>query len=503
VGRPRSGFVDSGYKAFRDFHINRPKVVYVGANDGMLHGLDGTTGAALMSYVPRGVFARLSEYTDPTYVHKYFVDGPIIPGDAYVDGAWKTFLIGGLGAGGKGFFGLDITNPTSFAESNAASVVKFDYTAPSEALPVTTPNAAVQFSDETGTSTLAAELATDLGHIMGDSVRDAQVGRSMQIAKMQNGRWAFITGNGVNSVNERPALYIVYLDAVGGFQKIVANNAQVGDNGLSAPLPLDTNSDGMIDTVYAGDIKGKLWKFTSDASGVFAVGNTTLPLIDVAKPITSAPVVAAHPKGGLLVSFGTGRLLTVPDKTSLAVQSIYGVWDKPGAAGTVATSALAQQTLSGPVASVDGPLVRTLSGTKPNYATQRGWYMNLSVSGERIVYNPISDLGIGYFATLVPIEGTSCSAGGQAGSYLAFSLINGRATPVPTIDINNDGLFNSSDHVAGGANSTNTVVGLALGIGKLAGNVGKRNTVSNGSRGTVRVRGNAGPGRVMWRDLTP
>jgi type IV pilus assembly protein PilY1 len=508
IGRPRSGFVDGSYKTFRDLHANREKMIYVGANDGMLHAFSGATGASKLSYVPRGVYARLSDYADVNYVHKFFVDGPIIPGDAFVDGAWKTFLIGGLGAGGRGFYGLDITDPTAFSETNASSIVKFDYTAPSEALPASASGA---LATESGTNTLMAETKTDLGHIMGDAVRDANLGRSMQIAKMPNGRWAFITGNGVNSVNERPVLYIVYLDAAGGFQKIIADGATGQNNGLSAPLPVDLDGDGTVNTIYAGDLKGRMWKFVSDASGTFSLGNGGTPLMNVGKAITSAPAATIHPRGGVFLAFGTGRLVTVPDKTDTSVQTLYGVWDKPGLTGTVPITSLAVRTLSGAVTSASGTLVRTLTGTRINYNAQRGWKMDLTLSGERIVYNPLTSGSNVFFSTLIPIEGQACSQGGESGSLLAFNMISGNAPINPPFDLNSDGKFNNLDQVNSAASAANTVAGLASGIGKLSavltagrGGAGSSKTCRPlGSSGSKATNCAEGPGRLAWRDLTP
>ena len=518
MGKPRSGFFDPTYKAFRDANVGRTKIMYVGANDGMYHGTnaDPTSnkqGQALISYVPRGVFARLSEYADVTYQHKYYVDGANIVGDAYVDGAWKTFAFSSLGAGGRGIFGLDVTNPSNFTESNAAQLLKFDYTAPSEALPTTAPNAATQFLSESG-SGFMAELASDLGHIMGDSVRDSNIGRAIQISQLQNNRWALIIGNGVNSVNERPALYIIYLDAAGGFQKIIPAGAAVGDNGLSTPRPVDTDGDGKIDTIYAGDLKGKLWKFKSNSTGTFSLSNGNLPLLDVGKPITSAPAIGLHPKGGIFVSIGTGRFYTYADKTSTDGQTIYGVWDKPGVVGTVALGDLVSRSLStGGVTSLNGSVdVRTITGATIDYRTQRGWFMNLSISGERVIYNPFSDSGIVFYSTFVPVEGQACGGAGQTGSLLAFSLINGSATPSPSFDVNGDGKFDKSDR-ASTSQTVNNVGGITLGVGKLSaiissptgggigGSRGKCDAI--GGSASVGVACNTGPGRVLWRDLTP
>jgi type IV pilus assembly protein PilY1 len=514
IGQPRSGFFDSSYKTFRDANVNRQKVIYVGANDGMLHGFNGGTGAAMLSYVPRGVFARLSAYTDPTYSHKYFVDGQVVPGDAFVDGAWKTFLFGSLGAGGKGFFGLDITDPSTFTESNAGNLVKFDYTAPSEALPA---GVAGQFTSEQGGPTsLGLETATDLGHIMGDSSKSGEVGRSVQVSKMQNGKFAFVTGNGVNSNSEKAGLYIVYLDSGEGFKKLFPSNlspagaAAAGpDNGLSTPLLLDANGDGKIDTIYAGDLKGNLWKFVSDAAGNFSVGNAGAPLISVGKAIVSAPVATVHPRGGIFVSFGTGRLITVDDKTSTNTQTMYGVWDKPSTPGTVALNLLIPQVLSDAVASEDGQAVRSLVGPNIDYSTKRGWSINLTVPGERIVFNPSINGSLVSYSTLVPVEGTACSSGGQAGSTLYFNVITGKPPLKPAIDVNNDGVFDQKDKVAGGAGAVNTVAGIAIGVGKQVGFVkqdrggGGKICRLLGTSGSPAVGCGEGPGRLLWRDMTP
>jgi type IV pilus assembly protein PilY1 len=466
IGRPRSGFTEVGYKSFRDTNAGRKPIVYVGANDGMMHAFDAEKGQALLSFVPRGVFGRLSEYTDGSYQHKYYVDGPIVPGDAKVDGSWRTFLVGGLGAGGRGIYALDITDPSAFSESNASTLVKFDYTSPAEPLASTAPSANNAFNNEKGSGSLAALFNGDMGHIYGDSARDPTSGRSLQISKLKNGRWAFITGNGVNSTNERAVLFIVYLDAAGGVQTTAVETTTGQNNGLSVPLPVDVDGDGTVDRIYAGDLKGRLWRFDSNASGVFTVANGGLPLVDTGKPITSAPGVTRHPQGGLMVTVGTGRLYTIPDKTSTAVQTMYGVWDKVGVTGTVPLSDLAVRSLNTSATTAGGVGVRTFSSTnvKVNYATQRGWRIDLPVAGERVIFNPLMDGRIVVFGTYVPIEGQTCKEGGESGSLLAFDAISGDAPSSVYFDLNSDGSFDSGDYVNG--QSGNTVAGLATGVGK-------------------------------------
>ncbi|MCX8003458.1 MAG: PilC/PilY family type IV pilus protein, partial [Burkholderiaceae bacterium] len=96
----------------------RRAAVYVGANDGMLHAFAADTGVELFGYVPRGVYPMLTALTSPGYSHRFYVDGPVVEGDVYWGGAWRTVLVGTAGAGAKSVFALDVTNPASFGASN-------------------------------------------------------------------------------------------------------------------------------------------------------------------------------------------------------------------------------------------------------------------------------------------------------------------------------------------------------------------------------------------------
>jgi type IV pilus assembly protein PilY1 len=87
------------------------QTIFVGANDGMLHAFDATTGAELFAYVPSGIdFAKLATLSDPAYTHEYFVDGPIAV-SRYATTPGQNILVGTLGRGGKGVFALDVTTP--------------------------------------------------------------------------------------------------------------------------------------------------------------------------------------------------------------------------------------------------------------------------------------------------------------------------------------------------------------------------------------------------------
>jgi type IV pilus assembly protein PilY1 len=184
-------------------------------------------------------------------------------------------------------------------------------------------------------------------------------------------RTVLITGNGVNSPNGKAVLFII--DPVTGSTiRKIDTGIDVG-NGLSPPALLDRDGDGLIDTVYAGDLKGNLWKFDlrggNPASWKVALGTpaTPLPMFTARSPgvaglpqsITAAPTWAIAPAnagaiaGKIFVFFGTGSYLQVSDPTNTQIQSLYGVLDDP----TQTTPLTRAQLATRP-----GPVNSTLSG---------------------------------------------------------------------------------------------------------------------------------------------
>ncbi|WP_295983952.1 PilC/PilY family type IV pilus protein, partial [uncultured Variovorax sp.] len=336
AGQPRSGFTGDAYALFAS--VPRAPMVYVGANDGMLHAFNAATGKEEFAYVPAGLYGTvaapiLKKLSEGGYTHRYYVDGsPFVadiymgpkatattkPTDAEKAAGWRSLLVGTLGAGGKGYFVLDVTKPENIDESGAASVALLDTTA---------------LADD------------DLGHQLQQPVLDAFSGRATQVALLNNDRRALILGNGYNSNSEKALLWIQYLDGDKAVLKIPAPALQGAGtgNGLSAPRPVDRDGDGKVDLVYAGDLLGNLWKFDlngSDSSKwkatLDAVGSqrpaTTASTHDdrplfaagAGQPITAAPVVVGHPRGGYMVVFGTGRLFASGDERSTADQYLYG-----------------------------------------------------------------------------------------------------------------------------------------------------------------------------------
>jgi len=393
AGMPGSGYSANGYAAFKSRLSPRDAMLYVGANDGMLHGFSAATGQEKIAYVPRGTVVHLPSLTSPRYMHRYFVDGSPFAADIHVDGSWKTWLAGFSGLGGTGYFVLDVTDPSAFNATNASRLVVLD---------------------QTGTTDV------DIGHITSDPVREHDSpALTRQISQLNDKRWALIMGNGYNSANETAVLLIQYLDGARELKKIIAVNAtssgSTSGNGLSAPRLIDLNGDNIPDVAYAGDLLGNLWKFdlSSGDATAWATAFDGVPLYVAestgsprkSQPVTSAPVWLAHPQGGVMVVFGTGRNLTDSDRTNLSTQTIYGVYDdtvvsrdagkvnlrpKSGAI-TGGRGALVQQHIApAPTATGAAGPVWTISSRPVTYtgaSPKRGWYLDLP-AGERVLGNP-------------------------------------------------------------------------------------------------------------------
>jgi type IV pilus assembly protein PilY1 len=430
TGKPASGYSVNNYATFRSTGTGglggRAPMVYIGANDGILHGFSAgnwpsdTTitvpgGKELLAYIPQGIAeGNLRKLTDTTYIHQYFVDGTPFTGDAYIGTtpAWKTVLIGTLGAGGKGYFALDVTDPAQFTASNAANLVVTDTTATTD---------------------------IDLGYIFSPPVMDdAVANKSRQIVKLNGGRWAAVLGNGYNSTNEAPVLIIQYLDGTKAIKKIspcitsatTTSNACSfkGTNGLSTPQLIDLNGDGTVDVAYAGDLKGNLWKF--DLSSVtdtdwkvsfsgqpFFVAQ---PSAGVTLPITAAPFWMPHPLGGIMVAVGTGRNLSDMDQGSVGIDSLFALYDNSTfttasnvvtitdaavintTASTSLPTTLVQQTITATPVLDTGTNYYTSSNNAVDYvgtpaqagppavaavAAKRGWYLNWPIGGQRVLQN--------------------------------------------------------------------------------------------------------------------
>ena len=459
-------------------YVSDTDTVYVGSNDGMMHAINAASGAELFSYVPNGInWADLNTLSRPDYIHKHFVDGPIVVSDRKQTPG-RNILVGALGRGGKGLYALDVSDPAGFSESG-------------------------YLWEETGSD-------PDMGLVQSEPI----------IAKLNNGATAVIVSNGVNSTNGYSALFVYDLATGALIKKISTGVSATGSNGLAAPTGWDFDGNGTLDYVYAGDMAGRVWKFdlsaAATASWNIAGGSAMFAATDstgASQPITGAVSVAMHPKTyQTWVFFGTGRLLTAGDVENKAVQSIYGLVDdgvspiRNGASANLTARSIAYTGTFG------GRPVRAFEQNSPLPASSKGWYVDLMSpspalpEGERVVRNADVIGDVISVPSVIPTK-DACDPGGK-GYLNTFDAFSGTSTRTPFIDANESGGF--ADDVVTLPNGTVLPIGsIDLGVGMISqpryfGGAAPPPVCVTGSDGTIRCRNYDDPrntGRVSWREV--
>jgi type IV pilus assembly protein PilY1 len=102
---------NTAYTTFNESIAERTPRVYVGGNDGMLHGFNAETGVEEFAFIPSAVFPKLNKLTGANYSHEFYVEGSPSVADVFDGSEWRTILVGTLKAGGKSIYALDITEP--------------------------------------------------------------------------------------------------------------------------------------------------------------------------------------------------------------------------------------------------------------------------------------------------------------------------------------------------------------------------------------------------------
>jgi type IV pilus assembly protein PilY1 len=488
------------FAAFVSAQSTRAGMVYVGANDGMLHAFNAPVpqclppatidtsgnctaytfpsganeGQEAWAFVPRAVYANLGNLTNKSnFQFLPTVDATPVSRDVFFssDKNWHTILAGGVGLGGRGVYGLDITDPSAFSESKVLWEFDADMT----------PDSTCTAVQGNVVDTTIGCRGTDLGF----TVAQPNVGR------LSNGHWVVLVPNGYfpdcgtpdfptatnascsaiadqapkdSAGNPYSALFV--LDAQTG--KVIAelktpSITGVTSFGLSKPVMGDYNSDQVDDVAFAGDVQGNLWRFdmsdpdptkwavTLVYKGLSASGHQGV------QPITTMPRLFPDPTTNrFMVLFGTGKYLGVGDNSDSTVQSIIAVRDVAGT--TYSQTDLTQQYLHETVVPTGEPnagaSLRCITGSSDNNCTTDintvsssagGWFVNLTTTtsdgtrnnaGERVVVNPsaIFTSNTVIFETLITgsLNSDACNPTTQ-GAILALNAITGGSGGVSSL----------------------------------------------------------------------
>ncbi len=450
VGPPVSVSSDLTYEAFRQTHANRG-MVFIGANDGMLHGFRMSDMNEVMGYVPSSVYRNLKALKETNYgdsggtPHAYHVNGEMRKADVKLGGAWQTLLVGGLAQGGQGYFALNATSETSLS-TNAA--VKWEWT-------------------DVQDSEMGYSFPTPLIY----NVRsiNSTVVPAVIIANGYENSFDD-TGSGGQRVNSKTsALYILNADTGALIRKISVPNVAYTSQGLSSPAGLDIGQDGVLDYVYAGDINGNLWRFDLTTADPAAFSVSSAPLFQAGKPITTRPAILNVTKSsddsslGHMIFFGTGKLHVDADRTDTATQTVYGVLDTMSPTiATVSRSELAPRT----ILDVQGVSANGLRAgnyrqisSSPEFdirsgtSSYKGWYLDLPEQTERLVTTPFLLPDRLMFGTGIPKAAEKCVPGGK-GWIMGLNPLTGSVTKskygqeFSFIDISGDSRSSDDDKIS-------------------------------------------------------
>ena len=481
----------STYATFMSDHANRMNVVYIGANDGLLHAfragtvasngasINNNDGQELLAYMPGQVVNAIHttagslDYSSPSYLHNFQVDATPGYGDLYYNSGWHTWLVGGLGPGGHPGGAVN-TNANTYVDSHGTTQQTIpDPVGTLYALDITDPDGT--FSESNASTLVVGEINSSTISCTGNSTCGTNMGQvsgTPAIRRLHDGSWGVIWGNGLNSKSGRAGLFIMHVSSTGAktYQYIDAGAGP--SNGIVEVTAADLDGDHITDFVYAGDVLGNLWRFDLTSSTNTSWSANTQPLFTTStgQPITTAPVVAqvaavsstGYPK--LIISFGTGQKLpltaTAAEVYASVGQSMYGVWDASMSAWNATSttqkydtasptlpltpSKLTSRTIAN-VTGVDGGTYRTVSAeticwqgstlcTSGN--TSYGYEVDLPGSNEQIIYNPTLIDDLFTVNTLIPqtSQALTCGATPATGFTMAIDIANGSGDNAPYSD---------------------------------------------------------------------
>lgn len=390
-------YLDAGYTAYKNNTSNRTPVVYVGANDGMLHAFNANSGDELWAFIPTPVIPDLYRLADKEYganYHANYVNGSPVVADICISGCastsavWRTILVSGLNGGGRGYFALDVTDPGS------PPTLLWEFTAKAN--------------------------SANLGFTFGNPV----------VTKMTDGRWVVLLtsgyNNGANASKKTDGTFVAnspagdgvgYLYVLNAYTGAVIKTLSTGSGSSGNPSGLAKISafaDNMFENntatkVYGGDLNGTVWRFDINTGSVTAIANLT--------DGTNAQKITTQPELGKIgdnpvVMIGTGKFLENADLTNSPVNSIYTFKDN-NQTTPVGRGQMIAQTLTSS---------RTVNPTEVKLDNTYGWYLDFP-AGERVNVDPLLLSGVLLVPTLVP-SSASCSGAGY-GWFNFFNYKNG------------------------------------------------------------------------------
>jgi type IV pilus assembly protein PilY1 len=370
------------------------KMVYLASGNGMLHAFDAATGTEQWAFVPPDGLVNLGKSVQRGWVYQTLLDATPVVGQ--LSGGTKL-LVGGMGAAGRAYYALDVSNPRGLTAAQAASQFRWSFPAAGD----TTNRARMGFT--IGKPVIVRTAAHGDVVLVTSGVDNGQV-----IGDGKGRLWMLNASTG--------AVIKTFRTTVG------TTAAEAGLTQVSA----FKESDGTVRYAYGGDLLGNLWKFDLATAGAGEHDATRVAtLVDAsgnAQPVTASPELIMI-QGKRVVLVGTGRLLDVSDFGSTLTQTFYAIADTDVELPRARNGLVPRTYTRGAGGS------GSLSGETVNWTADRGWYVDLP-AGEQANTDPVVAYGAVGFVTNRS-GANDCS---EASMLYLIDIGTGLATPPATGD---------------------------------------------------------------------
>ncbi|OFW04003.1 MAG: hypothetical protein A3H96_16310 [Acidobacteria bacterium RIFCSPLOWO2_02_FULL_67_36] len=371
--------------SFAGVHKDRRSMIFVGANDGMIHAIDARSGYEVWAFIPYNLLPKLRTLRDGQAIEQfdYFVDSSPKIAEVKIGGAWKSLMIIGEGPGGVFYQAFDVTEAGMGVDPSLGDLAtvstllgRFD-----------SPNESIQFKwafpnyssfDPTYASILTVTDGTPGGKLrlfgdlkaaasyaektVGFAWSDPAVGtltadRSTTAVIVGSGYFpdveALLPGRGASAPKAGNALYLLDVDtgalignaggascpAISDGSGSGAGCVSIGDvsgdgrkNALQAdPTAAGDNASIVVNKAYIGDVDGKYWRFTFDSTGTISARL----MRDTAQPIYASSALLFIGSTDVYMFFATGSdLLASGAPGGTGTFKLYGLKDNYPANGS-------------------------------------------------------------------------------------------------------------------------------------------------------------------------